>query len=156
MDLQICWPVREMETKMWKKWKYSLMIDFFPFSLAACVNNLMTRKIFRPLYSAEECHVRKGKLSLYHCVLIFLDFSYKEIILIKSLFCSTRGTGWVMLSFGWNWIWEKILTWNNTRLCIILCCWTLSSGLQFLAQVSWSPRVLPVNPQRYCTLSEAK
>lgn len=64
---------------------------FPPLSDAASVNNLTTRKIFRPLYSAEECHVEKGYAFLISLCLNLLRFFYKEIILIKSPFCYMKG-----------------------------------------------------------------
>lgn len=66
---------------------------FFPLSDEASVNNLMTRKIFRPLYSAEECHVEKGHAFPVSLCLNLLRFLYKEIILIKSPFCCMKGAG---------------------------------------------------------------
>lgn len=125
VDLLVRWKL-----KYEKKMKVFLDDRFFPpLSNAASMNNLMTRRIFRPLYSAEECHVEKGHAFPISLCLNLLRFFYKEIILIKSPFCCMKGAGWLMLDFGWNWIWKKILTWNNTRLSIILCYWSLSSGL---------------------------
>lgn len=66
---------------------------FFPLSDVASVNKLMTRKIFRPLYSIEECHVEKGHTFPVSLCLNLLGFFYQEIILIKSLFCCTKGEG---------------------------------------------------------------
>lgn len=64
---------------------------FFSLSHAASVNDLMTRKMFRPLYSAEECHVEKGHAFPMSLCLNRLRFFYKEIILIKSPFCCMKG-----------------------------------------------------------------
>ena len=64
---------------------------FFPLSHAASVNNLMTCKICRPLYSAEKCHVEKGHPLPISLCLNLLRFFYKEIILIKSPFCYMKG-----------------------------------------------------------------
>lgn len=64
---------------------------FFPLSHAASVNNLMTCKIRRPLYSAEECRVERGHALPISLCLNLLRFFYKEIILIKSPFCCMKG-----------------------------------------------------------------
>lgn len=69
------------------------MIDSPPLSVAASVNNLMTRKIFRPLYTAEKCHVEKGHAFPILLCLNLLRFFYKEIILIKPPFCYMKGAG---------------------------------------------------------------
>ena len=145
-----------METKMWEKMEVLPNDRFFPLSHAAGVNNLMTSKIRRPLYSAEECHVEKGHALPISLCLNLLRFFYKEIILIKSPFCCMKGEDWLILDFGWNWIWKKILTWNNTRLFIILCYWSLSSGLQFSPQVLWNFRVLPASQIGTAHFLEAK
>lgn len=61
-----------------------------------------------------RCKGEKGCNFPVSSCLNLLRFLYKEITLIKSPFCCMKGARWLMFDFGWDWIWEKILTWNNT------------------------------------------
>lgn len=104
LDLLICsWA----EAKMWK---LSFPNDGFPFQTQLTL--LPSR--FGGLSTSLECKVEKGCAFPISLCLNLLRFLYKEITLIKSPFCYMKGARWLMLDFGWNWIWEKILTWNNT------------------------------------------
>lgn len=93
--------------KMWKI--ESFPDDGFPLSDTTV---LPTRT--GGLSTLLRCKGEKGCNFPVSLCLNLLRFLYKEITLIKSPFCCMKDAGWLMFDFGWDWIWEKILTWNNT------------------------------------------
>lgn len=83
----------------------------------------------------------------------FLRFFYKEITLIKSPFRYMKGAGWLMLDFGWNGYGWKPWLETIPVPSIMLCCQSLTSGLEFPAHSLWNLGMLLWAPEIPCTVN---